>query len=691
MAGEVVSHRNSSPPCGAGEPKSPPFGISRAGEGRGAFRLKCGVIGSNELSVLSRIGDSYPFLTDLSVDSSRDMRAVKSLWRLPLYVQYLIPVLGIGLILLFRSNSTLLNGQPFAFSGAIVAISALCGGLGPGLLACAGMIGFGSQRQQQANGGVLTADTAVTIASSAFVLVLITVVIHFLRVALGRYDESLGRRDVERHKLTFLLDSIQHGFIIVDRDWRLSFANKAVLQLAGRSEVELLGTLLWELTGGELTEFRIAVEAARVAGVEVRQELSFNSRVYDVRAIPQADETLIYAQDMTERRKLEMQRAALFELERVARHRAESDARAKDDFLLTISHELRTPLTTILGWTEIMESDPSPTTITNGGTAIRRSAKNQEHMVGQLLDLASLNGDRFALNPELFDLNDAVVDAAKSLEVEAKERGHVLEVASAPVPLLVRGDQDQISKALKIIVDNSIRYTLAPGEIRITASEQESAAVVEIKDNGKGIEPEFLPRIFERFLQSERAMTRTYNGLGLGLTIAKAIIDLHGGEIEVFSAGKDQGSLTRVRLPLSAAEAHLAIRSRPGKAAAPRMEGLHVLLVDDDPGTCDVLGHFLSSEGAKVTVATSAIEALSAALERPFDVMVSDVGMPGMSGLELMERLRADPKTSELRALALSAYYDSEVIRLCRESGYGGFATKPIGRTEFLAKLSELF
>src|SRR5579872_6429637 len=196
-----------------------------------------------------------------------------------------------------------------------------------------------------------------------------------MRVLVFRYGESLVKLDAERAKLTFLLDSIQHGFLIVDSDWRLTFANRAVHQMSGRSDTELLGVSLWDITGEEFSDFRTAVEAARNAGQEVRQELQSNGRTYDVRAIPHSDETLIYAQDLTERRKIESQKSALLGLEREARHRAESIAREKDDFLLTISHELRTPLTTILGWTEIVQSDRSADTAERASDAIRRSAR----------------------------------------------------------------------------------------------------------------------------------------------------------------------------------------------------------------------------------------------------------------------------------------------------------------------------
>jgi CheY-like chemotaxis protein len=197
--------------------------------------------------------------------------------------------------------------------------------------------------------------------------------------------------------------------------------------------------------------------------------------------------------------------------------------------------------------------------------------------------------------------------------------------------------------------------------------------------------------MFDRFRQSERTMTRTYNGLGLGLTIAKAIVDLHGGLIEASSPGVGKGSLLRIRLPLSAVAALSTVKTRTQDVApVESLEGLRILLVDDDPGTREVLSQFLSSEGALVTVATSGAEAFDTALAEPMDVMVSDIGMPGMSGLELIERLRANPKTNRIQALALSAYQDKYVVRLCQEAGFDNFATKPIGRSELLFKITQL-
>jgi len=389
-------------------------------------------------------------------------------------------------------------------------------------------------------------------------------------------------------------------------------------------------------------------------------------------------------------RTVDRQNSALLEFERDARQRAEEAVRTKDDFLLTISHELRTPLTTILGWLEITQADPSSATYERAREAIERSARTQEKLVGQLLDLASFSSGRLTLSTEIFDLNEAAAVSIRNLESDRAARNHELQLAPWPGPLLVRGDQDQIVKAIQAILENAFLYTPSSGRIKFRTIASGSSAILEVEDSGIGIEQEHLPDLFDRFRRNERTVTRRYTGLGLGLTIARAIVDLHGGVIEAASAGTDMGSTFRVRLPLSA----VADGDMGKKATEPSpfetLRGRRILIVDDDSGTRDVLAHFLESVGASVLVASSGKTALELSLSVDVDVIVSDIGMPEVSGLELIERLRQEPRTARLRALALSAYTDAGVEGLCKAAGFDDFANKPIRRADLMAKIAVL-
>lgn len=397
-----------------------------------------------------------------------------TLWRLPRYLHFAIPIVGIVSIVVLRSfaPTVILDNQPFMLFMVVVAASALAGGLWPGLIASGAALIIETSHLVHSNPGVPSSAVFVNVGAAGITMLILTILGHLVRREALTSEATLTNFRNESAGLGFLPDSRHDGLPTVDR-----------------------------------------------------------------------------------------QNSALLEFERDARQRAEEAVRTKDDFLLTISHELRTPLTTILGWLEITQADPSSATYERAREAIERSARTQEKLVGQLLDLASFSSGRLALSGEIFDLNEAAAMSIRNLEFDRAARNHELQHAPWPGPLLVRGDQDQIVKVIEAILENAFLYTASPGQIKFRTIASGSSAIIEIEDSGKGIDQKYLPDLFDRFRRNERTVSRRYTGLGLGLTIARAIVDLHGGVIEAASAGPGMGSTFRVRLPLSAVSAPAALGS----------------------------------------------------------------------------------------------------------------------------------
>ena len=444
------------------------------------------------------------------------------LWRLPTAYQFAIPTFGIVGILLLRvsAHSAGIEGQPYALFAVVVAVTAFCGGLRPAFFASVVSLVLGTADLLREAPVMPLGLVVVRVATVCVTLAVLTALGNVMRTAGLSYEDTLDDLGREESRLAFVLSSTRDGFIVADGEWRITYSNNAAAALAGCSVREMIGRSVWAVGGGDDADFREALERARHTGVEVAFDLRRSDRVLAVRAVPNRADVLIHVQDVTESRRTDAQRTTLLELEGQARSRAEESARIKDDFLLTISHELRTPLTTILGWLEIIQTDQSADSVDRAREAITRSARAQLKLVAQLLDLANYGSGRLNLENEVFELNEATALSVQRLGVECTTRGHEVKVEPFAGQLLIRGDLDQLIKAIGALLENALLYTPAPGRIRVRTTASGSCAVLEIQDNGIGIDPEFMPHLFDRFRQSERTLTRRYNGLGLGLTIA---------------------------------------------------------------------------------------------------------------------------------------------------------------------------
>jgi signal transduction histidine kinase/ActR/RegA family two-component response regulator len=363
-----------------------------------------------------------------------------------------------------------------------------------------------------------------------------------------------------------------------------------------------------------------------------------------------------------------------------ARAEAETASRFKDDFLAVVSHELRNPLNVILGYADLLERDPhaSAAFVQDAAAAIRRNAKAQAQVVADLLDLSRMQMGKLALNRQPLALAPLVQEAVSTMQPEARARGVTLGVEIGDPVLTVEADSIRIQQILWNLIHNAIKFTPEGGAVVVRLQPVESMAELVVEDTGTGIPPEFLPHIFDLFRQADATKTRRYGGMGIGLALVQQLTELHGGNVDASSDGVGEGARFRVRLPRL--PQGTAIRSDDPVAhpSSRTLSGQRILIVEDTADVAEMLRRGLAAEGAQVSVATTAHEALQRCQEQRFDLLLSDVAMPDMDGCELLLALRARPETVRLPAIALTGFGRPNEVEATRAAGFALHLVKPV-------------
>ena len=353
--------------------------------------------------------------------------------------------------------------------------------------------------------------------------------------------------------------------------------------------------------------------------------------------------------------------------------------RAKDEFLATLSHELRTPLNVVLGWIGMLRHDVlSEERASQALEIIERNARQQAELIDDLLDVSRIITGKLRLNVRALELAPIVASVAESLRPSADAKGVHLEVGNQAQPSTVMGDPDRLRQTLWNLLSNALKFTPPGGTVSVRFESRDKKVIVRVLDTGIGIAPEFLPHVFERFVQADSTTTRAHSGVGLGLAIVRELIELHGGTVAARSRGPNQGSEFSITLPLFVAPQVAPEKTAAGEPA-PTLDGVRVLLIEDDPNTLEMLTEALRTGGAQVTAADSARRALDALTTASPHVIVSDIAMPGEDGLWLMHRIRGmPPPAGRIPAVALTALARKEDRERAMAAGFQVHLAKPV-------------
>ena len=383
----------------------------------------------------------------------------------------------------------------------------------------------------------------------------------------------------------------------------------------------------------------------------------------------------------------------LVQREHEARLDAEAANRIKDDFLAMLSHELRTPLTAILGWSSILFARQNDRdVVARGIVAVERSARTEARLVDELLDISRIASGKLRLNVTVDVSLAAVLHAA--LDVvgpSAEEKSITIVTTIEGEPPVVSGDAGRLQQVVGNLLSNAVRFLPPGGRIDVAVTGAGEHVELRVTDNGIGITPEFLPHVFDRFRQADSSTTRTHGGLGLGLAIARELIELHGGTIRAESAGAGAGATFVVSLPRCAAipATPQALTARDAGSMATLLEGARVLFVDDDAETRDVVRAILEGAGATVATTASAAETRVVLTTTPSDVLIADIGMPSEDGYALIRSIRALTSTiAGVPAIALTAHAGPAEVKEALASGFQMHVAKPVDSAKLLSAVA---
>jgi len=382
---------------------------------------------------------------------------------------------------------------------------------------------------------------------------------------------------------------------------------------------------------------------------------------------------------------------------RAARDELRQESQQKDEFLGMVSHELRTPLNAVFGWTRLMQENVlSDEERAEAADSIMRNAQAQGRLIEDVLDITRIVNHKLSLDRKILNLDGIVSEAAEAVEPSAEAKAVRLQTAIDARDPLVYADPLRLQQVLLNLLTNAVKFTPPGGQILVRLSRNEDRVLIEVSDTGKGINPDLLPHIFERFRQGDTSSTRQHGGLGLGLTIAQQLVMMHGGEITAHSEGEGRGSRFTVSLPIVA----FGIRDQttqhsPDESVFPAeaLRGLHVMVIDDDAGVRDVVALTLTKCGASVTVVASVEDALNLLPDLAPDVVVSDLAMPDSDGYEFIRRFRELTLTrrgsASVPVIALTAYGSTQDRDRALSAGFDRLLAKPFDPAELVHTIAK--
>jgi len=556
-------------------------------------------------------------------------------------------------------------------------------------------------------GGVKVITAVASVATALVLPPLIPKALALVRAAgVAREQERIRR--VSESRFRALLESAPDGIVIADRDGRIRIVNRQAELLFGYEREELLGRdieiLLPDSARRRHVEHReqyvaapavrpmgrgLALSGRRKDGIEFPAEISLSPLQTD-------DGLLITAvvRDVSERRRAEAQQLELVRAQ-AARAEAEAANRTKDQFLATLSHELRTPLNAVYGWVGMLRAG----SLDEAGVAralevIERSARVQVQMIDALLDTSRIIAGKMQLDVRLVDPRTVIEAALDVVEPAAAAKQIRVQPVLDPRAGPIMGDAERLQQVVWNLLSNSVKFTPKGGRVQVHLRRINSHIEIEVADTGEGIEAALLPFIFDRFRQG---IGERRGGLGIGLSLVRHLVELHGGEVRAHSEGPGRGAIFVVKLPVTITKSpettdrHPAVSLGRPAATSGTLQGLHVLAVEDDADSLELLGTVLAAQGARVTTAVSATEAMEALVRETPDIILSDIEMPGGDGYSLVRDIRgAQSAWRSVPIVAVTAYSRVEDRIRLLSSGFNMHLPKPVDPSELAAVITSL-
>jgi two-component system, chemotaxis family, CheB/CheR fusion protein len=512
-----------------------------------------------------------------------------------------------------------------------------------------------------------------------------------------------------------IVETVQVPLLVLESDLRVNKANRSFYETFQVEQSETTQLLIFELGNGQwnIPKLRslltnVFANNTTLQNFEVEhdfEQIGRKTLLLNALKIVQTGDTpriLLSIEDITERQQFETERSQLLSQEQSARQEAETANRAKDEFLSNLSHELRNPLNSLLGWTRLLRARQlDQATVTRALEVMERSARAQSQLIEDMLDISRITSGKMHLNTRLLDLVLVVGAAIESVRLSAEAKS--IQIFSQLSSAVVVGDPDRLQQVLWNLLSNAIKFTPAGGRVEIVVEPVQAHAKILVSDTGQGIKAELLPHVFDRFRQGDSTTTKASQGLGLGLSIVRHIVELHGGTVQAESLGVGKGATMTVRLPL---------RSMPPEVIPPEelepmveelnvisqevpsLAGLSILAVDDDVDSLDPMKYMLEDAGADVVAVTSVREAIAALMASPgkYDVLLADIGMPHEDGFALIRQVRAlDPEAGgRIPAIAITAYVSDREGQLAIDAGFQLHLAKPVDPVQLVSIVANL-
>lgn len=521
--------------------------------------------------------------------------------------------------------------------------------------------------------------------------------------------------EAARNYAEAIVETVQVPLLVLESDFRVNKANRSFYETFQVAPAETAQSQIFDLGNGQwnIPQLRSLLENMFAKDITLQnfevqhyfERIGQKTMLLNAWKINQAGDVqriLLSIEDITSRQQFETERSWLLAQEHSLRQQAEAANRAKDEFLSNLSHELRNPLNTMLGWAQVLRRRQlDKAAVARALEIMEQSAKAQSHLIEDMLDISRITSGKLHLNTRLLDLISVMGAAIKSVQLSAEAKS--IQIISQLTSTTIMGDADRLQQVLWNLLSNAIKFTPAGGRVEIALAPVQTYAEIRVSDTGQGIQAQLLPYVFDRFRQGDSSTTKGNQGLGLGLSIVRHIVELHGGTVRAESPGVGQGTTIILQLPLRPMPPEETLPGDLEFAAKEpldsvsheiSLEGLHILAVDDDLGSLALLEWMLKEAGAEVVAVTSVREAIAALIASPgrYDALLADIGMPDEDGLALIRQVRAmDAEAGgRIPSVAITAYVSDRERQMSIEAGFQIHMTKPVDQTQLIRVVANL-